>query len=149
MASVPVVHCTLFFLYLKLVERSREYWSLYAPCSVTSIKRRDHWQAMGLNPVFRQGSYHLTTSPFDIILAVQSTSSHIRGSKRGTYLYGPKKVEEVLALGTPGMPHLTLAKILIKVVKWSEKTRAVCVRTRTVNANTFSTTVKDEILEGR
>ncbi len=28
------------------------------------------------------------------------------------------------------------------------KNSAVCVRTRTVNVNTFSTTVKDEILEG-
>ncbi len=29
------------------------------------------------------------------------------------------------------------------------KNSAVCVRTRTVNVNTFSATVKDEILEGR
>ncbi len=30
-----------------------------------------------------------------------------------------------------------------------KKNSAVCVRTRTVNVNTFSTTVKDEISEGR
>ncbi len=32
--------------------------------------------------------------------------------------------------------------------KESEKNSAVCVRTRTVNVNTFSTTVKNEISEG-
>ncbi len=36
------------------------------------------------------------------------------------------------------------------VVLWEDlkKNSAVCVRTRTVNVNTFSTTVKDEISEG-
>ncbi len=33
-------------------------------------------------------------------------------------------------------------------LKWYAKNSAFCVRTRTVNVNMFSTTVKDEILEG-
>ncbi len=36
----------------------------------------------------------------------------------------------------------------IKLCKKNLKNSAVCVRTRTVNVNTLSTTVKDEISEG-
>ncbi len=35
-----------------------------------------------------------------------------------------------------------------QILKLLKKNSAVCVRTRMVNVNTFSTTVKDEILEG-
>ncbi len=38
--------------------------------------------------------------------------------------------------------------MVIDVQKGLKKNSAVCVRTRTVNVNTFSTTVKDEISEG-
>ncbi len=43
---------------------------------------------------------------------------------------------------------LKLCEILLKNLRYFLKNSAVCVRTRTVNVNTFSTTVKDEILEG-
>ncbi len=44
----------------------------------------------------------------------------------------------------------TCCPINIKIPsKTKKQNSAVCVRTRTVNVNTFSTTVKDEILEGQ
>ncbi len=41
-----------------------------------------------------------------------------------------------------------LLEIWEEITQKFEKNSAVCVRTRTVNVNTFSTTVKDEISEG-
>ncbi len=39
-------------------------------------------------------------------------------------------------------------QVIIFIGNLKRKNSAVCVRTRTVNVNTFSTTVKGEILEG-
>ncbi len=39
--------------------------------------------------------------------------------------------------------------LLQLIILAKNKNSAVCVKTPTVNVNTFSTTVKDEILEGR
>ncbi len=51
----------------------------------------------------------------------------------------------VCHLGALGVPRLDTT-YSISILK---KNSAVCVRTRTVNVNTFSTTVKDEISQGR
>ncbi len=57
---------------------------------------------------------------------------------------------EVLRFRTPTWGQKSYEKLLPTNFSYNffQKNSAVCVRTRRVNVNTFSTTVKDEISEG-
>ncbi len=93
----------LSFVYLKLVERRKGYWYLYATSAVTSSRRQDQFLGKGA-----------TTLPPCLLTFRQSrptTSNHNWSARERVLLYRPEHEDEVPASKIRGMPHLIYTRM--------------------------------------